>query len=351
MSSGIRTPGVERHPGSRAATAGRGRARPLAAPEAARGLRRPGARQGAARDLHRGRPGPRRGARPRAAGRPARTRQDSLAQIVANELGAGFVPTAGPALERKGDVASYLTALEPRSVFFVDEIHRLPRALEETFYPAMEDRKLPITVGQGAGARVVTLDLPDFTLIGATTRAGLLTTPLRDRFGVTHRLELYEPAGPRPRSSSARRASSSVEIDDRGRRGDRPPLARHPARGQPAAQARARLRRGARRRPDRRGRGRARRSTCSRWTPPGLDRLDREILRAICAKFGGGPVGLSHPCRRRGRGAGHDRGRLRALSAPAGLHHAHARGAASPPTPRIAHLGSSGPRGGAQRLF
>ena len=77
----------------------------------------------------------------------------SLAQIVANELGAGFVPTAGPALERKGDVASYLTALEPRSVFFVDEIHRLPRALEETFYPAMEDRKLPITVGQGAGAR------------------------------------------------------------------------------------------------------------------------------------------------------------------------------------------------------
>src|SRR4029079_3852888 len=116
----------------------------------------------------------------------------SLAQIVANELDVGFVPTAGPALERKGDVASYLTALEPRSVFFVDEIHRLPKALEETFYPAMEDRKLPITVGQGAGARVVTLDLPDFTLIGATTRAGLLTTPLRDRFGVTHRLDLYD---------------------------------------------------------------------------------------------------------------------------------------------------------------
>ena len=117
----------------------------------------------------------------------------SLAQIVANELGVEFVPTAGPALERKGDVASHLTALEPRSVFFVDEIHRLPRALEETFYPAMEDRRLPITVGQGAGARVVTLDLPEFTLIGATTRTGLLTTPLRDRFGVTHRLDLYGP--------------------------------------------------------------------------------------------------------------------------------------------------------------
>ena len=139
----------------------------------------------------------------------------SLAQIVANELGVGFVPTAGPALERKGDVATYLTALEPRSVFFVDEIHRLPRALEETFYPAMEDRKLPITVGQGAGAAVVTLDLPEFTLIGATTRTGLLTTPLRDRFGVTHRLELYTPAdlGRIVRRSAA---ILKVEIDDAG---------------------------------------------------------------------------------------------------------------------------------------
>src|SRR5688572_18299057 len=117
----------------------------------------------------------------------------SLAQIVAAELDAPFVQTAGPALERKGDIAAFLTALEPRSVFFVDEIHRLPRALEETFYPAMEDRKLPITVGQGAGARIVTLDLPAFTLVGATTRAGLITTPLRDRFGVTHRLDLYAP--------------------------------------------------------------------------------------------------------------------------------------------------------------
>src|SRR5437660_12199275 len=117
----------------------------------------------------------------------------SLAQIVAAELEVAFVLTAGPALERKGDVAAFLTALEPRSVFFVDEIHRLPRALEETFYPAMEDGSLPITVGQGAGARVVTLELPAFTLIGATTRAGLLTTPLRDRFGIQHRLEHYGP--------------------------------------------------------------------------------------------------------------------------------------------------------------
>src|SRR6195256_2006980 len=118
----------------------------------------------------------------------------SLAQIVASELDVPFIQTAGPALERKGDVAAFLSALEPRSVFFVDEIHRLPRALEETFYPAMEDHRLPITVGQGAGARVVTLDLPPFTLVGATTRAGLLTTPLRDRFGIQHRLEHYGPA-------------------------------------------------------------------------------------------------------------------------------------------------------------
>src|SRR6202051_5063084 len=115
-----------------------------------------------------------------------------LAQIVANEREVPFVQTAGPALERKGDVAAFLTALEPRSVFFVDEIHRLPRALEETFYPAMEDGCLPITVGQGAGARVVTLDLPPFTFVGATTRSGLLTTPLRDRFGIQARLEPYD---------------------------------------------------------------------------------------------------------------------------------------------------------------
>src|SRR5260370_39751349 len=115
----------------------------------------------------------------------------SLAQIVAAELEVPFVQTAGPALERKGDMAAFLTAVEPRSVLFVDEIHRLSRTLEETFYPAMEDHRLPITVGQGAGARVVTLELPPFTLVGATTRTGLLTTPLRDRFGIQARLEPY----------------------------------------------------------------------------------------------------------------------------------------------------------------
>src|SRR6187551_3496823 len=117
----------------------------------------------------------------------------SLARIVAEELEVGFVQTAGPALERKGDIAAFLTDLEPRSVFFVDEIHRLPRAVEETFYPAMEDGQLPITFGTGPGAKAVTLPIPPFTLIGATTRSGLLTTPLRDRFGIQHRLDLYGP--------------------------------------------------------------------------------------------------------------------------------------------------------------
>ena len=215
----------------------------------------------------------------------------SLAQIVANELEVDFVPTAGPALERKGDVASYLTALDDRAVFFVDEIHRLPRALEETFYPAMEDRRLPITVGQGAGARVVTLDLPQFTLIGATTRAGLLTTPLRDRFGVTHRLDLYEPE---ELALIVRRSAGilAVEIDDEGAEA----IATR-ARGTPRVANR--LLKRVRDFAEVRGAGRVDERVAvealelMEVDEVGLDRLDRDILRAICEKFGGGPVGLS----------------------------------------------------------
>jgi holliday junction DNA helicase RuvB len=215
----------------------------------------------------------------------------SLAHIVANELEVDFTLTAGPALERKGDVASYLTGLQPRSVFFVDEIHRLPRALEETFYPAMEDRRLPITVGQGAGAKVVTLDLPAFTLIGATTRAGLLTTPLRDRFGVTHRLELYTP---RELGRIVRRSAGilGVEVDDEGAEA----IASR-SRGTPRVANR--LLKRVRDFAEVRGAG----SIDARVAyealellevdEAGLDRLDRDILRAICEKFGGGPVGLS----------------------------------------------------------
>src|SRR5918912_683032 len=117
----------------------------------------------------------------------------SLAYIAREELGVGLRSVAGPALERKGDVAAILTGLEERDVLFVDEIHRLSRAVEEILYPALEDFRLDIVIGQGPAARTLTLDLPPFTLIGATTRTGLLTTPLRDRFGMTFRLEHYEP--------------------------------------------------------------------------------------------------------------------------------------------------------------
>jgi Holliday junction DNA helicase RuvB len=215
----------------------------------------------------------------------------SLAQIIAAELEVPFVQTAGPALERKGDVAAYLTALEPRAIFFVDEIHRLPRALEETFYPAMEDGCLPITVGQGAGARVVTLDLPPFTLIGATTRAGLLTTPLRDRFGIQHRLEHYGPADlARIVLRSARLLD--VAIEEAGARA----IAER-SRGTPRVANR--LLKRVRDYAEVRGGGVVSASVAAAALDllevdhEGLDRLDREILRAICEKFGGGPVGLS----------------------------------------------------------
>jgi Holliday junction DNA helicase RuvB len=215
----------------------------------------------------------------------------SLAQIVAAELDAPFVQTAGPALERKADIASFLTALEPRAVFFVDEIHRLPRAVEETFYPAMEDRRLPITVGAGAGARVVTLELPAFTLIGATTRAGLLTTPLRDRFGIQHRLDHYDAADlARIVTRSAR--VLDVQIDAAGARA----IAER-ARGTPRVANR--LLRRVRDFAQVNGDGPIDAAVAGAALDllevdhAGLDRLDREILSTICNQFSGGPVGLS----------------------------------------------------------
>jgi Holliday junction DNA helicase RuvB len=205
----------------------------------------------------------------------------TLAQIIAAELDAPFVQTAGPALERKADIAAFLTALEPGSVFFVDEIHRLQRALEETFYPAMEDRQLPITVGMGAGARVVTLDLPPFTLIGATTRTGLLTAPLRDRFGLQHRLEHY---GVEDLATIVTRSAQilgvALEPDGAhaiaGRSRGTPRVANRLLKrvrdfAEVADTALALL----------------------EIDELGLDRLDRELLRALCVRFEGAPVGLS----------------------------------------------------------
>ena len=129
----------------------------------------------------------------------------TLAQIIAAEMGVSIRTTSGPALERKADIAAILTNLEEGDVLFIDEIHRLGRSVEEVLYPAMEDYQLDIIIGQGPSARTIRLDVPPFTLVGATTRAGLITTPLRDRFGVTHRLDFYsvdELAGIVSRSAS-----------------------------------------------------------------------------------------------------------------------------------------------------
>ncbi|HEX6781894.1 MAG TPA: Holliday junction branch migration DNA helicase RuvB [Solirubrobacterales bacterium] len=215
----------------------------------------------------------------------------SLAHIVAAELGVPMVQTAGPALERKADVASFLTALEPGSVFFIDEIHRLGRAVEETLYPAMEDGELPVVLGQGAGARTVTLPLPPFTLVGATTRSGLLTTPLRDRFGVSHRLEYYETEH---LALIVTRSAGILGIDiDAG--GAETIASR--SRGTPRVANR--LLKRVRDFAQVKGSGRigiedaAAALEMLEVDAGGLDRSDRALLETIATKFGGGPVGLS----------------------------------------------------------
>jgi Holliday junction DNA helicase RuvB len=215
----------------------------------------------------------------------------SLAHIVAAEMDVPLVQTAGPALERKADVASFLTALEPGSVFFVDEIHRLGRAVEETLYPAMEDGQLPVVLGQGAGARTVTLPLPPFTLIGATTRAGLLTTPLRDRFGVCHRLEHYSPEH---LAEIVLRSAGilEVEIDAAG-------AETIAARSRGTPRVANRLLKRVRDFAQVKGNGAVDAEAASAGLEMlevdagGLDRSDRKLLDTIATKFGGGPVGLS----------------------------------------------------------
>jgi len=215
----------------------------------------------------------------------------SLAFIVREELGVGLRSVAGPALERKGDVAAILTGLEERDVLFVDEIHRLSRAVEEILYPALEDFRLDIVVGQGPAARTLTLDLPPFTLIGATTRTGLLTTPLRDRFGMTFRLEHYEAA---ELALIVRRSARilGVEISEEGS----VEIARR-ARGTPRIANRI-LRR-VRDVAEVRHQGKvtleiAREALeLMEVDDTGLERSDRALLRAITQKFDGGPVGLS----------------------------------------------------------
>jgi Holliday junction DNA helicase RuvB len=215
----------------------------------------------------------------------------SLAFIVREELGVGIRTVAGPALERKGDMAAILTGLEERDVLFVDEIHRINRAVEEILYPALEDFRLDIVVGQGPAARTLTLDLPSFTFIGATTRTGLLTTPLRDRFGMTFRLDHYS----REELATIVHRSArilAVEIEDAaaveiaGRSRGTPRIAN-------------RILRRVRDVAEVRHQGAVTTAVADEALAllevddHGLERTDRALLRAIVEKFGGGPVGLS----------------------------------------------------------
>jgi len=214
----------------------------------------------------------------------------SLAHIVANELGVTLRSTSGPALERAGDLASILTNLEPTDVLFIDEIHRLPRVVEEVLYPAMEDFELDIVIGKGPAARSIKLDVPRFTLVGATTRTGLLTGPLRDRFGFTARLDYYDAAD---LDVIVRRSASliSVQIDGAGAS----EIARR-ARGTPRVANR--LLRRVRDYAEVRGDGTiditvAREALAIFEVDElGLDKMDLALVRTIVEKFAGGPVGV-----------------------------------------------------------
>lgn len=215
----------------------------------------------------------------------------TLSQILASELGVGFRLTSGPIIQRAGDLAAILTNLQPRDVLFIDEIHRLQPTVEEILYPAMEDFKLDLMIGEGPAARSIRLDLPPFTLVGATTRTGLLTTPLRDRFGIIGRMEFYEVAEledivlrgarllgldllPEGAHEIARRARGTPRVATRLLRRVRDfatvDRERRPVDAKLADQALRQL----------------------EVDDLGLDSLDRRYLRAIAIHYGGGPVGI-----------------------------------------------------------
>jgi Holliday junction DNA helicase RuvB len=214
----------------------------------------------------------------------------TLAHVIANELGAGFKQTSGPVLERPGDLAALLTNLQANEILFVDEIHRLSPVVEEILYPAMEDFQLDIMIGEGPGARSIKIDLPPFTLVGATTRAGLLTSPLRDRFGIVQRLEFYGreelqriversagilgvPTDPEGAARIAERSRGTPRIANRLLRRVRD-FAEVRADGritEPVAQAALDL---------------------LDVDPQGFDPMDRRLMLTIIEKFDGGPVGV-----------------------------------------------------------
>ena len=214
----------------------------------------------------------------------------TLAHVIANELGVGLRQTSGPVIEKAGDLAALLTNLQPHDVLFVDEIHRLSPAIEEVLYPAMEDYQIDIMIGEGPAARSIKLDLPPFTLIGATTRAGLLTAPLRDRFGIVQRLEFYSPE---ELTRIVRRSASilgiACEPDGAGE------IARR-SRGTPRIANR--LLRRVRDFAQVRAAGHIDRDVANaamqmlKVDPEGFDELDRRMLRIIIDSFDGGPVGV-----------------------------------------------------------
>jgi Holliday junction DNA helicase RuvB len=214
----------------------------------------------------------------------------SLAHVIANELGAQIHVTSGPALERKGDLAGILTNLAENDVLFIDEIHRLNPAIEENLYPAMETYTFDIVIGDGAGARALKLPLKRFTLVGATTRTGLLTGPLRDRFGIVSRLDYYPPEDLQEIVERSSR-KLSVQLDEAGAR----EIAKR-ARGTPRIANR--LLRRVRDFAEVEGDGRVTHAIADKALQrlevdgAGLDSMDRKILGSLIDKFGGGPVGL-----------------------------------------------------------
>ncbi|MBV8514135.1 MAG: Holliday junction branch migration DNA helicase RuvB [Acidobacteria bacterium] len=214
----------------------------------------------------------------------------TLAQIIANELNVPIKTSAGPLLERKGDLTAILTSLEAKEVFFLDEIHRLQPAVEEVLYPAMEDFRVDLIIGQGPGARIHPFPLGHFTLIGATTRAGLITAPLRSRFGIVHRLDFYEAEDLLVILNRSAKILN-IEMDEGGAE----EIARR-CRGTPRVANR--LLRRARDFAEVRAAGRITRAVAQEALQMlgidsnGLDEVDRNLMLALLDKYGGGPVGL-----------------------------------------------------------
>jgi len=266
----------------------------------------------------------------------------SLARIVAAELGAQFRATSGPAIERPGDLAALLSNLEAGDVLFIDEIHRLSPAVEEILYPAMEDFQLDILIGEGPTARSIRLDLPRFTLVGATTRAGLLTSPLRDRFGWSARLEYY-PVG--DLEQIVRRSGGLLGLDVEPKAAHR---SRGAARGTPRIANRL-LRRVRDFAAVRDGDAARVRLDTARFAlgrldvdDAGFDGLDRDFLTTLVEKFGGGPVGLETLA----AAVGEDKGTLEDVVEPFLIHcgfiHRTPRGRVATPH-AWAHLGLTPP--------